>query len=45
MRKGTTWKTQDSEEMGWEGMGLIDLAVDWEMRRAVVNAVMKLCVP
>ena len=32
----------DLEEVGWEGLVLIDLAEDRERRRAFVNAVMNL---
>jgi hypothetical protein len=32
-------------EIGWGGMGWIDLAHDREQWRALMNMVMKLCVP
>jgi hypothetical protein len=33
------------EEVGWGGMGWIDVAQDRDRWRAVVSAVMNLCVP
>jgi hypothetical protein len=32
-------------EIGWGGMDWIDLAQDWDQRRALVNTVMNLRVP
>jgi hypothetical protein len=35
----------DFREIGWDGRGWIDLALDRDQRRALVNAVMNLRVP
>jgi hypothetical protein len=35
----------DLREVGWVGMGWIDLAVDRDQWRVLVNTVMKLSVP
>jgi hypothetical protein len=35
----------DLREIGWSGMGWIDLAKDRNQWRVIVNTLMKLCVP
>jgi hypothetical protein len=35
----------DHREIGWGGIGRIDVALDRDQRRALVNTVMKLRVP
>jgi hypothetical protein len=54
LREGTIWKTRrrcednikmDLQEVGWGGVGWIDMAQDRDRCRAVVSAVMNLRVP
>jgi hypothetical protein len=35
----------DVREIGWDGMEWIDLALEWDRRRAFVNTIMNLWVP
>jgi hypothetical protein len=35
----------DLIEIGWENMAWVNLAQDWDRRRALVNAVMNLQIP